>query len=335
MPRSRSRRKRVSVAVIRIARRRAVVQGYAIEPLPAGAVVRVADRDQHRRPAGASSGAAARARSRWGAAAARGAGPARPGRAGLAGAVRSGAGPPRRSRAVDALAGQEGRAVPDRGGAASRSTPALERRMAAPSSSSSWRAATWCASTSRCARKSGMHAGLVDLATLACSTCSWRRSDPTGDWLVIHVQPSYTSRRDPARRATSSSSATVEGDGEAIADVVHQTTMYYQDRLTGQGFKRVLLGGMGKSAGRARPDAPDLVGTARRVVDMIDPTRAARADGSHHRLAGGAVESRPARGRHGAGARGSGERLMLHTNLSTRPFYNARAVQTHPRACWR
>jgi hypothetical protein len=40
-----------------------------------------------------------------------------------------------------------------------------------------------------------------------------------------------------------------EGEDESLTDLVHQTAMYYQDRLEGQGFARVLLGGSGRTPG--------------------------------------------------------------------------------------
>jgi hypothetical protein len=43
-----------------------------------------------------------------------------------------------------------------------------------------------------------------------------------------------------------------EGEG-SLADLVHQTAMYYEDRLSGGGFRRVVLVGTGaSSAGAAR-----------------------------------------------------------------------------------
>ncbi|MGH9257999.1 MAG: hypothetical protein ACRD3C_25850, partial [Vicinamibacterales bacterium] len=62
---------------------------------------------------------------------------------------------------------------------------------------------------------------------------------------------------------------------ESLADVVHQTAMYYQDRLAGQGFARVLLGGSSRTAGavdEARRSLEERLGTP---VDPIDPTAAA------------------------------------------------------------
>ena len=60
-----------------------------------------------------------------------------------------------------------------------------------------------------------------------------------------------------------------------MTDVVHQTAMYYQDRLSGQGFTRVLLGGVGRTLGAvdvARRSLEERLGV---VVEPIDATRGA------------------------------------------------------------
>ena len=72
---------------------------------------------------------------------------------------------------------------------------------------------------------------------------------PTGDWLVVHMRPDYTSIAIMRGGDVIFFRNRPEGDGEALADLVHQTTMYYQDRLSGQGFARVLLGGTGRAGG--------------------------------------------------------------------------------------
>jgi type IV pilus assembly protein PilM len=121
----------------------------------------------------------------------------------------------------------------------------------------------------------GMHTGLVDVATLSMLNLFLASVTVEGDWLIIHAQPSYTSVVILRGANVIFFRNSMEGDDEGIADAVHQTTMYYQDRLTGQGFKRVLLGGMGKSAGaldQMRRMLSDRLGGS---VDMIDPTRAA------------------------------------------------------------
>ncbi len=90
----------------------------------------------------------------------------------------------------------------------------------------------------------GAHAGIVDLASLNVVNAVLAGHDrPSGDWLLVHVTPRcatmailrggdvifYRNRGE-------------EGDGN-LADLVHQTAMYYEDRLGGAGFVKVVLVG--------------------------------------------------------------------------------------------
>jgi type IV pilus assembly protein PilM len=94
----------------------------------------------------------------------------------------------------------------------------------------------------------GLHPGLVDLATfnianavLAGDAQHAGNGESDGDWLLVHVAPDSCTlavvrggvlilfRNRPA-----------EGEG-SLADFVHQSAMYYEDRLGGRGLSRVLL----------------------------------------------------------------------------------------------
>ena len=90
----------------------------------------------------------------------------------------------------------------------------------------------------------GAHAGVVDLASFSLVNAvlaGGAVDDADVDWLLVHVAHGYCTvaivrngqlilfRNRPA-----------EGDGN-LADLVHQTTMYYEDRLAGGGFSRVFL----------------------------------------------------------------------------------------------
>jgi type IV pilus assembly protein PilM len=122
----------------------------------------------------------------------------------------------------------------------------------------------------------GIEAGLVDIATFGVINLFLSSNLGTaGDWLVVHMRPEYTSiailRRDDVLFFRNRA----EGDAEALEDVVHQTAMYYQDRLEGRGFNRILLGGIGRLQGEvdlARRNLEARMGT---VVEPIDPTRGA------------------------------------------------------------
>jgi type IV pilus assembly protein PilM len=121
----------------------------------------------------------------------------------------------------------------------------------------------------------GVHAGLVDLATFSVLNLLLAAPNvPDGDWLAVHMRPEYTSIAIVRGSDLIFFRNRPEGDEASLADVVHQTAMYYQDRLSGQGFVRVLLGGSGRAAGaidQARRSLEERLGS---VVDPIDPTAA-------------------------------------------------------------
>jgi type IV pilus assembly protein PilM len=122
----------------------------------------------------------------------------------------------------------------------------------------------------------GVEAGLIDLSTLAVVNLSLASTSPSGDWLVVHMRPEYTSIVILRREDVIFFRNIAEGDTEALQDVVHQTAMYYQDRLDGRGFGRVLLGGIGRAPGAvdvARRNIEEHMGT---IVEPIDPTRGAQ-----------------------------------------------------------
>ena len=129
--------------------------------------------------------------------------------------------------------------------------------------------------------EAGAHAGIVDLSTfnVVNAVLAGGATPPQVDWLLVNVAPDYASiaiLRGPHLLFFRSRS--VETDG-TLADLVHQTAMYYEDRLKGVGFGRVILAGAA-SAGAAHADDAD---TLRRslearlttAVDTVDPRNAA------------------------------------------------------------
>jgi Tfp pilus assembly PilM family ATPase len=143
----------------------------------------------------------------------------------------------------------------------------------------------------------GAHAGIVDLATfnvinaiLAAQEPSDLRSGssrtraaavaPSGDWLLVNVAPDYVTLailRGPNLIFFRNRAAETDG---TLADLVHQTAMYYEDRLSGGGFERVLLAGGGGGGARHAGEV-DLVRRSLQdrlaaTVDTVDP-RAAMA----------------------------------------------------------
>jgi type IV pilus assembly protein PilM len=89
----------------------------------------------------------------------------------------------------------------------------------------------------------GADAGVVDLASLNLINAAIAGGSASGDVLVVHVAPDYATlaivrNRDLIFFRTRQLEA--EGD---LADAVHQTAMYYEDRLGGATFARILLSG--------------------------------------------------------------------------------------------
>lgn len=88
----------------------------------------------------------------------------------------------------------------------------------------------------------GASAGLVDLATFdLINVVLAAGRPPAGDWLLVNVTPEYSTMG--ILRGSDLifyRNRIEEGDGN-LTDLVHQTAMYYEDRLSGQGFARVLL----------------------------------------------------------------------------------------------
>jgi type IV pilus assembly protein PilM len=124
--------------------------------------------------------------------------------------------------------------------------------------------------------EAGAHAGLVDLATFNVINAALASAvPPSGDWLLVNVAVDSASigiLRGPSLIFFRNRAADADG---TVADLVHQTGMYYEDRLQGPGFSRVILAG-GSVAGadieRLRLSLEQRVATP---VETIDPRQAA------------------------------------------------------------
>ena len=121
-----------------------------------------------------------------------------------------------------------------------------------------------------------VYAGLVDVSTVGILNLLLGGSDvPQADWLVVHLRPDYTSIVIMRGEHVIFFRNRPEGDQASIADLVHQTAMYYQDRLQGQRFARVFLGGSGRVGGAvdlARKNLEERLGVS---VEPIDPSQTA------------------------------------------------------------
>lgn len=126
----------------------------------------------------------------------------------------------------------------------------------------------------------GAHAGLVDLSTfnVANVVLAGEGVGPT-DWLLVNVAPDWVSMA-IFRGGDLISFRSRSGDGDGtLADLVHQTAMYYEDRLSGAGFSRVLFCGAASSGVQPRGEVEQLrQSLAERLgtpVESVDPREAA------------------------------------------------------------
>lgn len=128
--------------------------------------------------------------------------------------------------------------------------------------------------------EAGAQAGVVDLTSFnVINSVLAGPQAPADDWLLVHVT------EEDATMAILRGDALVFfrnriADGEAgLADLVHQTAMYYEDRLSGSGFRRVVLAGGGSPASQGGEDAHYLRRALEErlgiTVDAVDPRSAA------------------------------------------------------------
>ena len=122
----------------------------------------------------------------------------------------------------------------------------------------------------------GLHPGLVDLATFSViNSILASTSAPAGDWLLVHVTDTFLTlavMRDRAMLFFRNRSE--EGEG-TLADLIHQTAMYYEDRLHGTGFARVVIAGAARLPGGAESVRRDLEERLKIGVESADPRTAA------------------------------------------------------------
>ena len=127
----------------------------------------------------------------------------------------------------------------------------------------------------RACEAAGAYAGIVDLATVNLINAvlgTEGRTVPTSDWLLVHTASDYSTlavirgpdviffRTRPSER------------DDDLADLVHQTAMYHEDRLGGGGFARVVLAGASLRgadvAERFRRELEARVGTSVEALDF-------------------------------------------------------------------
>jgi Tfp pilus assembly PilM family ATPase len=121
----------------------------------------------------------------------------------------------------------------------------------------------------------GVHPGIVDIATVNLVNAvlgAEGRASQSADWLLVHLAPDYSTlavvrgadmiffRMRPSER------------DDDLADLVHQTAMYHEDRLGGGGFSRVVLAGASlrgpEAAERLRRELEARIGTKVQALDF-------------------------------------------------------------------
>jgi type IV pilus assembly protein PilM len=126
----------------------------------------------------------------------------------------------------------------------------------------------------------GAHAGLVDLASfnlvnLVLLSDLGPALTAAGDWLLVHVTVDYSTlaimRGD---RLVFYRNRLADAEGH-LADLVHQTAMYYEDRLGGTGFSRVIVAAGETDHDEVRDLRLALEGRLRSPVEMLDLRRTA------------------------------------------------------------
>jgi len=128
--------------------------------------------------------------------------------------------------------------------------------------------------------EAGAHAGLVDLSTFnVINAVLAGGGPPSSDWLLVNIAADYASigiLRGSHLILFRNRAAATEG---TLADLVHQTAMYYEDRLKGGGFTRVVLAGSATAGPAQAADIDELCRSLEERVGMkvetIDPRTAA------------------------------------------------------------
>ena len=128
--------------------------------------------------------------------------------------------------------------------------------------------------------EAGAHAGLIDLATFnVINAVLAGAAAPTADWLLVNIAADYASialLRGPHLIVFRNRVADAE---ETLADLVHQTAMYYEDRLKGAGFARVILAGAAAASAAQSGNIDQLRRSLEErlttTVETVDPRTAA------------------------------------------------------------
>ena len=87
----------------------------------------------------------------------------------------------------------------------------------------------------------GVHAGVVDLASFSQVNAILAGGNGDADWLLVHLAQGYSTLAVVRAGHLILFRNRLTDGHDNLADLVHQTTMYYEDRLQGRGYERVIL----------------------------------------------------------------------------------------------
>lgn len=118
----------------------------------------------------------------------------------------------------------------------------------------------------------GVHAGLVDIASFSQINAQLATGLDAGDWLLVHLASDYvTLAVVRGEDLVFFRNRAISGESD-LADLVHQTAMYHEDRLGGGGFARVVLAGASlagaEQAERLRRGIEERVGGRVELIDV-------------------------------------------------------------------
>jgi Tfp pilus assembly PilM family ATPase len=126
----------------------------------------------------------------------------------------------------------------------------------------------------RACEAAGAYPGIVDLASmnLVNAVLATQGTAPAADWLLVHVAPDYSTLAVVRGSDVIFFRTRPSEQNEDLADMVHQTAMYHEDRLGGGTFSRVVLAGAsvrgGDAAERLRRQVEERVRTRVEVLDF-------------------------------------------------------------------
>ena len=95
----------------------------------------------------------------------------------------------------------------------------------------------------RACEAAGVHAGIVDISSFNQINAMLAGRPVAGDWLLIDIAADFATLAVVRGEDVIFYRNRAAADENELAELVHQTAMYHEDRLGGGGFARVILAG--------------------------------------------------------------------------------------------